>query len=134
MLLFHTHVTFSLTIMFIFFFFKQKTAYEMRISDWSSDVCSSVVARSWLAEIPGAGAFARCAARSRTAGDHGRQRAPERWLSLRLSAAFRVRPGVYRGYLLQRHAAPQREGPARSDCRICRQAGDRKRTRLNSSH
>src|SRR3546814_5518519 len=27
--------------MFYFFFFKQKTAYEMRISDWSSDVCSS---------------------------------------------------------------------------------------------
>src|SRR3546814_12760271 len=27
--------------MSIFFFFKQKTAYEMRISDWSSDVCSS---------------------------------------------------------------------------------------------
>src|SRR3546814_20318512 len=27
--------------MFIFVFFKQKTAYEMRISDWSSDVCSS---------------------------------------------------------------------------------------------
>src|SRR3546814_6786501 len=31
---------------FDFFFFKQKTAYEMRISDWSSDVCSSdLVAR-----------------------------------------------------------------------------------------
>src|SRR3546814_5001259 len=28
-----------------FFFFKQKTAYEMRISDWSSDVCSSDLAR-----------------------------------------------------------------------------------------
>src|SRR3546814_10392763 len=27
--------------MSFFFFFKQKTAYEMRISDWSSDVCSS---------------------------------------------------------------------------------------------
>src|SRR3546814_10396455 len=27
--------------MLFFFFFKQKTAYEMRISDWSSDVCSS---------------------------------------------------------------------------------------------
>src|SRR3546814_9818254 len=27
--------------MFYMFFFKQKTAYEMRISDWSSDVCSS---------------------------------------------------------------------------------------------
>src|SRR3546814_6510130 len=28
-------------LVFMFFFFKQKTAYEMRISDWSSDVCSS---------------------------------------------------------------------------------------------
>src|SRR3546814_6348823 len=28
-------------MVFNFFFFKQKTAYEMRISDWSSDVCSS---------------------------------------------------------------------------------------------
>src|SRR3546814_20082580 len=32
----------------LFFFFKQKTAYEMRISDWSSDVCSSDL------HIPGA--------------------------------------------------------------------------------
>src|SRR3546814_4363891 len=30
---------------FLFFFFKQKTAYEMRISDWSSDVCSSDLER-----------------------------------------------------------------------------------------
>src|SRR3546814_6868332 len=30
-----------LIVFFLFFFFKQKTAYEMRISDWSSDVCSS---------------------------------------------------------------------------------------------
>src|SRR3546814_14339040 len=28
-------------VSYFFFFFKQKTAYEMRISDWSSDVCSS---------------------------------------------------------------------------------------------
>src|SRR3546814_5903358 len=28
-----------------FFFFKQKTAYELRISDWSSDVCSSDLCR-----------------------------------------------------------------------------------------
>src|SRR3546814_8452872 len=28
-------------VILFFFFFKQKTAYEMRISDWSSDVCSS---------------------------------------------------------------------------------------------
>src|SRR3546814_21091426 len=31
-------------MMLIIFFFKQKTAYEMRISDWSSDVCSSDLA------------------------------------------------------------------------------------------
>src|SRR3546814_1760657 len=30
---------------FVFCFFKQKTAYEMRISDWSSDVCSSDLRR-----------------------------------------------------------------------------------------
>src|SRR3546814_2365966 len=30
----------------MFVYFKQKTAYEMRISDWSSDVCSSDLARS----------------------------------------------------------------------------------------
>src|SRR3546814_3699884 len=32
---------YSCILLFIFLFFKQKTAYEMRISDWSSDVCSS---------------------------------------------------------------------------------------------
>src|SRR3546814_1603891 len=32
---------FVLLLSFVFFFFKQKTAYEVRISDWSSDVCSS---------------------------------------------------------------------------------------------
>src|SRR3546814_21160761 len=33
---------------FFFFFFKQRTAYEMRISDWSSDVCSSDLAAEGL--------------------------------------------------------------------------------------
>src|SRR3546814_6554251 len=44
------------------FFFKQKTAYEMRISDWSSDVCSSDLKASdsdrndpWLTEVNFAG-------------------------------------------------------------------------------
>src|SRR3546814_5478139 len=32
-------------MIFFFFFFKQKTAYDMRISDWSSDVCSSYLER-----------------------------------------------------------------------------------------
>src|SRR3546814_17921866 len=35
-----------------FFFFKQKTAYEMRISDWSSDVCSSDLCGRAIAEAP----------------------------------------------------------------------------------
>src|SRR3546814_2613461 len=41
-----SHVCFydPLTMFGEFFFFKQKTAYEMRISDWSSDVCSSDLA------------------------------------------------------------------------------------------
>src|SRR3546814_1506597 len=34
-------ISFLVVCIVIFFFFKQKTAYEMRISDWSSDVCSS---------------------------------------------------------------------------------------------
>src|SRR3546814_8651487 len=36
-----TRITYCCTFFKFFFFFKQKTAYEMRISDWSSDVCSS---------------------------------------------------------------------------------------------
>src|SRR3546814_4413633 len=34
-------------VVYCFFFFKQKTAYEMRISDWSSDVCSSDLPFVW---------------------------------------------------------------------------------------
>src|SRR3546814_8838186 len=38
----------ALIVIGCFFFFKQKTAYEMRISDWSSDVCSSdLPSTSW---------------------------------------------------------------------------------------
>src|SRR3546814_2843454 len=34
------------------FFFKQKTAYGMRISDWGSDVCSSDLARELFSDVP----------------------------------------------------------------------------------
>src|SRR3546814_3400966 len=50
-------------VCFVFFFFKQKTAYEMRISDWSSDVCSSD-----LDEQRRAGPLARDAPRGRARG------------------------------------------------------------------
>src|SRR3546814_6078966 len=36
-----TVYSYSLSCILLFYFFKQKTAYEMLISDWSSDVCSS---------------------------------------------------------------------------------------------
>src|SRR3546814_3961014 len=36
---------------YFFFFVKQKTAYEMRISDWSSDVCSSDLAQARKAQL-----------------------------------------------------------------------------------
>src|SRR3546814_5233621 len=51
-------VLFSIILLFFFlfvspfFFFKQKTAYEMRISDWSSDVCSSDLL-ALLLRLPG---------------------------------------------------------------------------------
>src|SRR3546814_9786967 len=38
---FDSYILLFCFVFFSFFFFKQKTAYEMRISDWSSDVCSS---------------------------------------------------------------------------------------------
>src|SRR3546814_10592850 len=40
-----------LFVMVTVFFFKQKTAYEMRISDWSSDVCSSDLLAEMAASV-----------------------------------------------------------------------------------
>src|SRR3546814_8069223 len=40
------YMRFWFFVLVLFFFFKQKTAYEMRISDWSSDVCSSDLAQN----------------------------------------------------------------------------------------
>src|SRR3546814_17215788 len=51
----------------LFFFFKQKTAYEMRISDWSSDVCSSDLLAANLTRIA-------APSRAKTAYSEGIQR------------------------------------------------------------
>src|SRR3546814_10008836 len=56
----------------LFFFFKQKTAYEMRISDWSSDVCSSDLPpnmRSSSREKPSFGASWALSRLAASAGD-----------------------------------------------------------------
>src|SRR3546814_2092060 len=104
---------------YCFFFFKQKTAYELRISDWSSDVCSSDLARRYggvalrrAAQRPAGAALATGHAgpvdRDAAVGLHhrlfGRGRID--------AVGDRRRPHV-------RWAAP---------------AEDRKSTRLNSSH
>src|SRR3546814_3161429 len=57
--LYHPLTTFFVT----FFFFKQKTEYHMRISDWSSDVCSSDLKRIILIDGRPAGAINRVPAR-----------------------------------------------------------------------
>src|SRR3546814_41039 len=88
-----------------FFFFKQKTAYEMRISDWSSDVCSSDLWRpprsaERLARVPGSHArpstswprvFRQsCVSACRRAGD----RRPSRGTIARLAGAGQDRKSV----------------------------------------
>src|SRR3546814_2440188 len=55
---------FCSVLVYVFFFFKQKTAYEMRISDWSSDVCSSD-----LIIIPGVSVIERMAGEAMHAAD-----------------------------------------------------------------
>src|SRR3546814_1910236 len=62
---------YTFCLLIAFFFFKQKTAYEMRISDWSSDVCSSDLA---VALHPGDRLRDRRAALVQALGDPGAQR------------------------------------------------------------
>src|SRR3546814_8058720 len=87
----------------LFFFFKQKTAYEMRISDWSSDVCSSDLGRRQEREghREGPPAF------------HPRRRADERRMAAR-----------------PHEAAPRRKArelaAAKDRRRLCRRQRDRK--------
>src|SRR3546814_6432119 len=72
---------------FFVFFFKQKTAYEMRISDWSSDVCSSDLAPRRLAAA-GRGAEGLC--RQRRIGRARRRAAAARRHALNLHHLFCV--------------------------------------------
>src|SRR3546814_9794134 len=62
-----------------FFFFKQKTAYEMRISDWSSDVCSSDLSRTEEAGRYRTGAKSRYPSSHRTDRRGARAARPRRW-------------------------------------------------------
>src|SRR3546814_5787751 len=123
-----------------FFFFKQKTAYELRISDWSSDVCSSdlIVRRQPRVE----------ALRQHLA------RGENLVAPLDIGSAALVRHGPRRGHDVDRRGRPclirprrlrqarKVEGGLRTDPRRARapfggeleRQLDRKSTRLNSSH
>src|SRR3546814_8902914 len=78
--------------MVFFFFFKQKTAYEMRISDWSSDVCSSDLDGNFAARRLGQARAVRVAAGElddRAAGEAGHRQlgarvGPDRRVGLQL--------------------------------------------------
>src|SRR3546814_2489541 len=78
----------------MFFFFKQKTSYEMRISDWSSDVCSSDLRNAGIsASAPSATTSSRVpaatASRIRAAATSG-----DRPLSIALSLSPRTLPSA----------------------------------------
>src|SRR3546814_8356484 len=51
-----------LRLLLLFFFFKQKTAYEMCISDWSSDVCSSDLRLRVIVDLAGLASARICQA------------------------------------------------------------------------
>src|SRR3546814_6031733 len=116
-----------------FFFFKQKTAYEMRISDWSSDVCSSDLA-------PGLGLVAQDLElqRQRTGalGEEGVD-AFRIGLQGRLGFAGEVLE-IGLGELAEAEGAEKAiEAQRRLPHHLGEAAGggaDRKSTRLNSSH
>src|SRR3546814_1214369 len=118
---------------FSFFFFKQKTAYEMRISDWSSDVCSSDLVQ-----------IAIVADRQADVGRHG-QRGAVAALAVGVGEGD---DGIVRGAGGRRDAGDvfyilhRREIFAVADLRAAADVlleldvddADRKSTRLNSSH
>src|SRR3546814_8498070 len=122
-----------------FFFFKQKTAYEMRISDWSSDVCSSdlilfrIDDRDYRAKLAQAEANVQ-AARARVA--NSAEDIALQHILVRHAAAQRRAAAA--DLMLARKTSNRRQalvdGGAVSQAQVDESDTDRKSTRLNSSH
>src|SRR3546814_3714833 len=128
-------------LLFVFFFFKQKTAYEMRISDWSSDVCSSDLLDRVLGQVRHAVHGVVDADAVPVDGGRLRQLVLEVHEDLLALARADRRPGrdaVVEPGARRRLAGWQKlrlAGPGGEEARLGRlREGDRKSTRLNSSH
>src|SRR3546814_7990665 len=108
-------------VLCVFFFCKQKTAYEMRISDWSSDVCSSDL---HPVSIEPAHMGRSSGSEQPTLPGIGRRR-PEQ-------VAAQAQPALVHAELFDRQREPL--GQQFSVDALAAHAADRKSTRLNSSH
>src|SRR3546814_9678543 len=86
-----------------FFFFKQKTAYELRISDWSSDVCSSDLPPA-SSQACSSGVFSRPSSRLRCG------KRPKRSITSRCATAYFMYSGS-----MARVSSMQRNWSARSE-------------------
>src|SRR3546814_982697 len=113
-----------------FFFFKQKTAYEMRISDWSSDVCSSdlehlALADELLRQL-------HCQPRRGEIADRRQQAFFSESFHQMVEAAVHLAEHVV---LRDAHILEEQLGGVlRFQPHLGEIAADRKSTRLNSSH
>src|SRR3546814_20282004 len=114
-----------------FFFFKQKTAYEMRISDWSSDVCSSdLTDLSLVGQAPAGTAMVRVNLFLASAGSNvplaNSEAATDAWAVCTASTQAAAEAGVAGGdgayphtfmtvkRSLNGHVKPHTTGPARA--------------------
>src|SRR3546814_6328020 len=93
----------------LFFFFKQKTAYEMRISDWSSDVCSSDLERGHAINPRTSVSLPVTAAAAAIAGLTRCVRAPGPWRPTKLRLlveAQRSPAGTLSGFIARQAEQP----------------------------
>src|SRR3546814_10071984 len=127
------------TVFMYLFFFKQKTAYEMRISDWSSNVCSSDLIAERHAPVAALD-HRRDVERKRGKGGEAAEYAnadeqPEIFMTDRLAhQESRQQPHDEAADEVDRQDAPRIARPERVQRPLADEMADRKSTRLNSSH
>src|SRR3546814_10647943 len=97
----YVECTVACLLFLVIFFFKQKTAYEMRMSDWSSDVCSSDLDHGpgRRRDLDGGRAGGATARLARNSGEPGRVERLPSWLLAHVSlhpAGLRTGGAVFR--------------------------------------